>query len=109
MSRSGSQQRNASFSGFDASQGATLGGGGYAQSFDRASFSSQGARGTSPGGDFVGASASGYEGYNVSGGGLNLDESDPALIAFNEADLNKDGTLDPNEFRQFLSSQFQNR
>ncbi|UJR31887.1 hypothetical protein I4U23_019361 [Adineta vaga] len=109
-SRSGSQHRNASFSAFDPTQGSTIGGNGYgATSYERASFASQGARMASPGADFVGASASGYESYNATTGGVSLDDNDPATIAFNEADLNKDGTLDPNEFRQFLSSQFQNR
>ncbi|CAF1654341.1 unnamed protein product [Adineta ricciae] len=110
-SRSGSQHRNASFSAFDATQGSTIGGNGYGAtaSFERTSFASQGARMQSPGADFVGASASGYESYSSATGGVTLGDNDPATIAFNEADLNKDGTLDPNEFRQFLSAQFQNR
>lgn len=108
-SRSGSQHRNASFSAFDATQANGLADNGYGSSFARGSVASQGARLTSPGADFGGASASAYESYNTSAGGLNVDDQDPATIAFNEADLNKDGTLDPNEFRQFLSAQFQNR
>jgi hypothetical protein len=108
-SRSGSQHRNASFSAFDATQTNGMVDNGYGSTFSRGSVASQGARLNSPGADFVGASASGYESYNASGSGLNGDDNDPATIAFNEADLNKDGTLDPNEFRQFLSAQFQNR
>ncbi|CAF1085682.1 unnamed protein product [Adineta steineri] len=105
---SGGSHRASNFTGFDATQASGVEG--FPSTYERGtSFASQSGRVQSPGADFVGASASGYESYNGTSGGAHSEDSDPATIAFNEADLNKDGTLDPNEFRQFLSAQFQHR
>lgn len=68
-----------------------------ATSFESSSFTSQGGAG-----GFSGVSTSGYQTYNTSANAIDI-----ANAAFDAADLNKDGTIDPNEFRQFLSSRLQ--
>jgi EF hand len=45
---------------------------------------------------------SGHETFSTS----NDEEVDPALLAFKTADINKDGIIDPDEFRQFLVQNF---
>ncbi|CAF1486884.1 unnamed protein product [Adineta steineri] len=92
----GGQQGNSDFSGFETGQNGT--GGGFATQFETSTFSSQG------GGTIHGdTSASGYQSYS----GSSASNIDIANAAFNAADLNKDGLIDPNEFRQFLGSQLQ--
>ncbi|CAF0986507.1 unnamed protein product [Rotaria magnacalcarata] len=88
----GGQQGAAAFSGYESGHGGSTGdlGSGY----ESASFSTQG---VSTFGD-VGTSG-GYQTYNVS----NDSNMDLTSIAFKNADLNKDGTLDVNEFRQFIN------
>ncbi len=90
----GAQQGASSFSGFESAQG---GSGGFGSSYDSSSFALQGGAGL---GD---AHASGYQNYNASSGG----NIDLANTAFNAADINRDGSIDPNEFRQFLTSHSQ--
>ena len=74
---------------YNASQNATAAEGFSASSFESNSFGLQG----------------GDSGFSTSAHGFNNDDdSDPATVAFRAADLNKDGALDANEFRQFLSA-----
>ena len=94
------QTANASFSGVETTQSAGLGGE-FSSAYESSSLSSQYAVGTAIGG----ASSSGYD----SAAAINTNGSDPATAAFLAADLNKDGSLDPNEFRQFLSAQLRNQ
>lgn len=84
------QQDGANFGGFEATQGV-----GLAHDFS-SSYESSAAAGVQ-GGD---ASASGYESF----GGSTDDASNPVVAAFNAADTNKDGGLDVEEFRRFVSS-----
>ncbi len=100
------QQRNASFSGFESAQGAGLAGG-FPSSFESSSFSSQNSDAGFGRAQFGGASASGYENYGVSANIFNNNGGDPITAAFIAADLNRDGVLDVNEFRQFLTSHIQ--
>ncbi len=90
------QQGSGGFSGFESAQGG--GAGGIGSSYESNSFSSQG------GGSSLGPpGTAGYQSYNASGGGnIGL-----AQGAFNAADINRDGTIDENEFRQFLGSNIQ--
>jgi len=124
----GDQQENASFSGFESAQGAGLVGGlesvqgagligglesvqgagvvgDFSSAYESSSFSSQGVAGAA----FGGATTSGYENYSASAVGTNSNNTDPITAAFLAADLNKDGRIDPHEFRLFLNSQFQHQ
>ncbi|UJR14834.1 hypothetical protein I4U23_001819 [Adineta vaga] len=95
----GGQQGSAEFSGFETGQNGTVGG--FNSAYESGTFSSQGGNGS---GTIHGdANASGYQSYSGSTGS----NIDIANAAFNAADLNKDGLIDPNEFRQFLGSQLQ--
>ena len=79
---------------FESTQGGGGGGaggaGGFASSYESTSYASPGD-----------PNASGYQAYSTSTGG-NFDVTN---AAFNAADTNKDGLIDPNEFRQFIASQ----
>ncbi|CAF1588634.1 unnamed protein product [Adineta ricciae] len=101
----GGQTGSAEFSGFETGQNGTSGG--FSASYEAGSYSSQGASTSATGGNngtlHGDASASGYQSYS----GSNGSNIDLANAAFNAADLNKDGLIDPNEFRQFLGSQLQ--
>ncbi len=91
------QQGASGFSGFESAQGGGGGGGGFIASYGSNSFQPQG------GAQLGDGSASGYQSYNTSSGSnINLTNA-----AFNTADINKDGSIDPNEFHQFLGSQNQ--
>lgn len=84
------QQGGAAYSGYESAQGGNVGDLGY----ESTSYTTQNV-------DAYGdANASGYQTYNISTGS----NIDLAGIAFKNADLNKDGVLDPNEFRQFITS-----
>ena len=67
---------------------------GYGGGYEASSFSSQG------GAVYGDGNASSYQGYN------NLSGSNPDLAsaAFNAADLNRDGSIDQNEFQQYFNS-----
>ncbi len=59
---------------------------------------------SSQGGAALGdGNTSGYQIYNASTGS----NIDLVNAAFNTADINKDGSIDANEFHQFISSQTQ--
>ncbi|CAF1457363.1 unnamed protein product [Rotaria sp. Silwood1] len=92
------QQGNASFSGFESTQGA-----GLAQDFS-SSYETGLAALQNDNIAFGGAGVSDYESYNASSGDIQINSMDSVAAAFQAADINKDGTLDVNEFRQFLSS-----
>jgi hypothetical protein len=87
----GGQQGVSGFDGFVSNQGGSSGGG-FASSYESNSFSSQGD-----------INATGYQGYNTSTGS----NIDLAKTSFNAVDTNKDGSIDPNEFRQYIGSQNQ--
>ncbi|CAF2867283.1 unnamed protein product [Rotaria sp. Silwood2] len=86
------QQVGAGYSGYESVQGGSFGG--LASPYEANSFSSQGI------GAYNDANASGYQNYNISTGS----NIDLANAAYKAADLNKDGSIDSNEFRQFISS-----
>ncbi|CAF4259284.1 unnamed protein product, partial [Rotaria magnacalcarata] len=88
------QQENASYSGLESAQSV-----GVAHDFSSSyETSSSGFQGGSD-------STIGYENYSASTGDVQGDASNFASSAFSAADANKDGTLDVEEFRRFLSSQ----
>ncbi|CAF1077262.1 unnamed protein product [Rotaria sordida] len=89
------QQVGAGFSGYESVQGGSIGG--LVSPYEANSFSSQGIAAYSD------SNPSGYQNYNISTGS----NIDLANAAFKTADLNKDGSLDSNEFRQFISSRNQ--
>ncbi|CAF4199163.1 unnamed protein product [Rotaria sp. Silwood2] len=95
----GGLQGSASFSGLEATQGAGLAQD-FSSSYETGSTAFQGGNMA-----YGGAGASEYEGYNGSSGNIQINSMDSVAAAFRAADINKDGTLDVNEFRQFLSSQ----
>ena len=95
----GGQQGTTDFGNFETGQSGNIGG--FTSAYDASTFSSQGGGGS---GTLHGdTSASGYQSYSGSTGS----NIDIANAAFNAADLNKDGLIDANEFRQFLGSQLQ--
>jgi hypothetical protein len=108
------QQGNASLSGFESGQGVGFAGD-FSSSYESNSVSAEGGNAGFAAAGFGGSSASGYESNSGSVGGvsgvsgINNGNIDPAIAAFTAADLNKDGGLDPNEFRQFLSTQLHYR
>jgi hypothetical protein len=102
------QQGNASLSGFESGQGVGFAGD-FSSSYESNSVSAEGGNAGFAAAGFGGSSASGYESNSGSVSGVNNGNIDPAIAAFTAADLNKDGGLDPNEFRQFLSTQLQYR
>lgn len=89
---------------FDVNQSASLGDN-VSSSFESNSFGSQDGETGLSGAAFLNGSASGFTGFGVSSSGSNGDANDPSFNAFRAADLNNDGALDANEFRQFLSRQ----
>jgi hypothetical protein len=90
--------------GLESVQGAGVVGD-FSSAYESSSFSSQGVAGAA----FGGATTSGYENYSASAVGTNSNNTDPITAAFLAADLNKDGRIDPHEFRLFLNSQFQHQ
>ena len=56
-----------------------------------------------------GTNTSGYDSQNTFEDGLNNTAADPVNAAFSAADLNNDGRLDADEFRQFLKLQFRDQ
>ncbi|CAF3643050.1 unnamed protein product [Rotaria sp. Silwood1] len=94
-SYAGGPQVGAGYSGYESVQGGSIGG--LASPYNVSSYSSQGI------GGFGDTNVSGYQNYNLSTGS----NIDLANAAFRSADLNKDGSLDNNEFRQFISSRTQ--
>jgi hypothetical protein len=102
------QQGNASLSGFESGQGVGFAGD-FSSSYESNSVSAEGGNAGFAAAGFGGSSASGYESNSGSVSGVNNGNIDPAIAAFTAADLNKDVGLDPNEFRQFLSTQLQYR
>jgi len=101
----------AGLSGFESAQGGAAGGfGGAASSFESSSYASAGGIGLDAAGGYDtsgagGISSSGYgaqSGFGTSSGAAG--NIDFAAAAFQSADANKDGTLDANEFRQFVGS-----
>jgi hypothetical protein len=97
----GGQQGGATFSGFESAQGAGYDSGlagGLSSSYESTSYASQGVAG---GAGAAGESSYGSYGTSAAGyaGGF-----DPLAAAFNAADTNKDGTIDPEEFRRFVGT-----
>ncbi|CAF3332843.1 unnamed protein product [Rotaria socialis] len=84
------QQENASYSGIESAHSVGVAHD-FSSSYEANSSGFQGGSG----------STTGYENYSASTG----DASNFAANAFSAADTNKDGTLDAEEFRRFLSSQ----
>ncbi|CAF1033659.1 unnamed protein product [Rotaria sordida] len=97
----GSQQGGANLSGFESTQGV-----GVTQDFSSSLSSYETGSAAFQGGNmaFGGTGVSGYESYNASSGAIPINSMNEVAAAFQAADINKDGTLDVNEFRQFLSS-----
>ena len=79
------QQGISGYPSFETSQGDT----GFASTYESNSFALPNNH-----------NAAAYQGYHLS----NADQFGFANAAFNAADVNKDGSIDPNEFRQYLSS-----
>ena len=97
------QQANTNFWAFESTQGYGL----RASSsvpYESDSLSFQGVNA-----GFGSASVSEYENYNTSIGNISSNDNDWTNAIFNAADLNKDGKIDLDEFRQFLISQFQHQ
>ncbi|CAF4227589.1 unnamed protein product, partial [Rotaria magnacalcarata] len=88
------QQENASYSGLESAQSVGVAHD-FSSSYETSSSGFQGGSG----------STIGYENYSASTGDVQGDASNFASNAFSAADVNKDGTLDVEEFRRFLSSQ----
>ena len=87
----GAQQGGAGLANFESAQGNL--GGNYSSIYQSGSSLSRDGNGVTPG----------YEVYGTSAG----NRFDGSQSIFNSADINNDGSIDPNEFRQFLGSQLQ--
>ena len=88
------QKSETDFAGYETIQSGGINGGEFASFYQSNGFAPQ-----SPSTAHH-ATASGYENYPGSmGNNINFVDA-----AFNAADLNKDGSIDSNEFRQFLNS-----